>query len=679
MEQFSSALWKFSVLTQKEGGLYNSIRLSVWNVCNGDTYGGNKQVNKRFTDNRAADILQILGHKSGVTVASMAQKLSVSERTIRNDIRQLNEDLGGSAAVEGNQGRYSLRIFDSEQYKRAFEKICNIDGIFGTPRGRQTYVFGELMRADAPLLTDELAYEMNVGRTTLISDLKKLREEIEPFGLSVVGKTSKGMILHGKELDIRTYVLENCFDALYSDYPLDNDIQELVREALKQKTFEKQVGERFERYLLLMMDRFLTGHFIGKLTDSYYNLTANGEFFQLNKLLDRIGGILHVDFPVEEKIFAFLPIAGMRTPADLGSVQEMGLDETIGPLSEKIMAQIKADLDISIDPKDFAEEFSYHLMFMINRLRFKIHQPNAILEELKTKFPLAYEMSGIAAKVIEREEGLKVNQDERGHLASYFGVFLEENHIGQRRPFRIAVICGTGRVTARLISVQVKKIVDSQVQIKTMSDSVATPEILENYDVILSTVELPFKPVKPVIRIREIFDEKELKQKLEKARYWDQVDIPVLDDNQYIMSSLLDENKVFFFEKGRSYTDALDEMIEILTDEGYIDEGFGERLYEREEKGTMVFDNGVAIPHGIQTANDRMLLAMGILEEPAKYKGHEVRIIFFMALPEQSDADDMLMIRVYDELLEIARNTDMLDAIARTQNYQELLRVLYKK
>ena len=621
-------------------------------------------MNKRFTDNRAAGILQILGHKSGVTVASMAQKLSVSERTIRNDIRQLNEDLGGSAAVEGNQGRYSLRIFDSEQYKRAFEKICNIDGLFGTPRGRQTYVFGELMRADAPLLTDELAYEMNVGRTTLISDLKKLREEIEPYGLSVVGKTSKGMILHGKELDIRTYVLENCFDALYSDYPLDHEIQELIREALKQKTFEKQVGERFERYLLLMMDRFLTGHFIGKLTDAYYNLTANGEFFQLNKLIDRIGGILHVDFPVEEKIFAFLPIAGMRTPADLGSVQEMGLDETIGPLSEKIMARIKADLDISIDPRDFAEEFSYHLMFMLNRLRFKIHQPNAILEELKAKFPLAYEMSGIAAKVIEQEEGLKVNQDERGHLASYFGVFLEENNIGQRRPFRIAVICGTGRVTARLISVQVKKIVDSQVQIKTMSDSAVTPEILESYDVILSTVELPFKSPKPVIRIREIFDEK---------------DIPVLDDNQYIMSSLLDENKVFFFEKGRSYEDALDEMIEILTDEGYIDEGFGERLYEREEKGTMVYDNGVAIPHGIQKANDRMLLAMGIFEEPAQFKGHEVSIIFFMALPEQSDADDMLMIRVYDELLEIARNTDMLDAIAQAQNYQELLRVLYKK
>ena len=634
---------------------------------------------KQFTANRAADILAILGHKSGGTVASMAQQLGVSERTIRNDIRQLNEDLDGSAVVEGTQGRYSLRIFEPEQYKHAFEKICNIDGIFGTPRGRQNYVFGELMRADGPLLTDELAYEMNIGRTTLINDLKKLREEIEPFGLSVVGKTSKGMILHGKELDIRTYILENCFDALYGDYPLDGDIREMIREQLEQKAFEKQVGKQFGRYLLLMMDRFLTGHFIGTLTDAYYNLTANGEFPAVNELVDKIGRVLHVEFPVEEKIFTFLPIAGMRTPADLGSVQEMELDATIGPLSEKIMAKIREELDISIDPKDFAEEFSYHLMFMLNRLRFKIHQPNAILDELRTKFPLAYEMSGIAARVIEQEQGLHVNQDERGHLASYFGVFLEENHLEQRKPFRIAVICGTGRVTARLISVQLKKIVDSQVQIQTMSDTAASPEKLENFDVILSTVELPFRPVKPVIRIREIFDEKELKQKLEKARYWERVDIPVLDDNQYIMSSLLDENKVFFFEKGRSYQDALDEMVEILTDEGYIDEGFGERLTEREAKGTMVFDNGVAIPHGIQKANDRMLLAIGIFEEPVRFKGCEVRVIFFMALPEESDADDMLMIRVYDELLDISRNTDMLDAITKTQNYQELLRVLYKK
>ena len=543
---------------------------------------------KLFTDNRAAGILRMLGTKSGLTVAVMAEQLSVSERTIRNDIKQLNDDLKGSASIEGIQGRYSLRIFDPVAYKKIFEEICDTDGVFDTPRGRQNYVFGELMRADEPLLTDELAYEMNVGRTTLVSDLKKLREELDAWNIKIVGKTSKGMILHGNELDIRSYVLENCFDAIYSDYPLDEDIREMIRAELAKKAFEKQVGFQFQRYLLLVIDRFLTGHFIGSLTDAYYNLTANGEFSRINELLDKIGAYLHVAFPIEEKIFAFLPIAGMRTPADLGSVKEMELDETIYPLSEKIMAQIREELDIAINPRDFAQEFAYHLMFMMNRLRFKIRQPNSMLEELRTKFPLAYEMSGIAARVIEREEGLKVNEDERGHLASYFGVFLEENNLGQQRPFRITVICGTGRVTSRLISVQLRKIMDSQVQIRTMSDAAATKGELDNCDVILTTVELPFKPDKPVIRIREIFDEKELKHKLEKVRYWDQVEMPILDDNQYIMSSLLDEDRVFFFEKGRSYIDALNEMIEILTDEGQIDEGFGERLFEREEKGTMV-------------------------------------------------------------------------------------------
>ena len=68
--------------------------------------GDTEQVKNRFSDNRAANILNILGHKSSVTVADLAQKLSVSERTIRNDIRQLNEDLGGSAVVEGTNEGY---------------------------------------------------------------------------------------------------------------------------------------------------------------------------------------------------------------------------------------------------------------------------------------------------------------------------------------------------------------------------------------------------------------------------------------------------------------------------------------------------------------------------------------------------------------------------------------------
>ena len=79
------------------------------------------------------------------------------------------------------------------------------------------YIFGRLMRSKQPLLTDELAYEMNIGRTTLVSDLKKLRAALAPYHLSVVGKTSKGLVLQGDESVIRQYVLEKPCDFGLSD------------------------------------------------------------------------------------------------------------------------------------------------------------------------------------------------------------------------------------------------------------------------------------------------------------------------------------------------------------------------------------------------------------------------------------------------------------------------------
>lgn len=631
-----------------------------------------------FGDNRLITMMQILRKTSSITVVSLAQKLGVSERTIRNDIKQLNQELEGCAVIDGKQGRYTLRIFDMDAFRQAYSRIGETEGEFTSSENRINYIFGEMMRADDPVLTDELAYEMNVGRTTMVNDLKKLRSKLKPYNIAVVGKTSKGLILHGDEINIRNYILGNCFDAIYKEYPQDPLVQNLIDQEMKSRAYPKTLQTQFGRYITLMLDRFLTGHFIGKLSDQYYNLTAKAGFVPINNLCDRIAESLSIDIPIEEKIFAFLPIAGMRTPSDLSKMHEIELDGTVRPLTEKIMKEIQSELDIEIDPGQFSDEFEYHLMFMLNRLRFHVKQQNVMIDDLKQKYPLAYEMSGIAADVIEREKNLKVNEDERGHLASYFGLFLEENNIGQTRPFNVLVICGSGRVTAKLIAVQLRRILDSSAQIGTISEETVTEDLLDQYDLILTTVDLTQKTKRPVIRIKEIFNEQELKQKIDKARYWDNIRMPVLDNNALVTPGLLDEDRVFFFDDGEGYEDALKEILDILTDEGELDDSFADRLREREEKGSMVFDRGVAIPHGIQYATEQMVMAVGILKKKATYKGREVRVIFFLGLPSKSKTDDNLMIRVYDELIQIANDKEMLSQITAADSYQELLQAMYR-
>ena len=634
-------------------------------------------MNRLFSDNRIGNLLQILRKTPEITVSALSARLGVSERTIRNDIRQINEELKDCAVIDGVQGKYSLRIFQMERFREQLSTMMQADDFLNSSRYRMEYVFGRLMRSEEPLLTDELAYEMNVGRTTLMSDLKKLREEIEPYQLKIIGKTSKGLMLHGTETEIRRYVLDCVYTSIYRDYPLDEEIVQEMRQMLEQHGFEKSVRDTFEQIVTLMLDRFLTGHYIGLLPQRYYNLTARAEFGMVDQLVDRFSQILHIRIPIEEKLFVFLPIAGMRTPADIQDMRSIELDEHVRPLMQHILRQIKAEMDITIRSGEFTEEFLYHLMFMVNRLRFHVPLKNPMLEDLREKYPLAYQMAGIAARVVSEEYQLEVTEDERGYLASYFGVFLTEVDLQQEKTFRVAVVCGTGRVTARLVAVQLKKILDSSAEMQLFADEKVSTELLNTFDIVLTTVELPCSCDRPVIRIHEIFNDRELLHKIEKAKYWDQIAVPVLDNNWFVMTGLLDESR-FFVLKETDYPSAVAHMVSSLTESGQVDDRFAQRLEEREKKGTMVFDHAVAIPHSVQYASDKLMLSIGVFPEAVQYGDHEIRVIFLIGLPSQVEAEDNLLIRVYDEMIQIAKDEEMLDKIASADSFSALLRVLYR-
>ena len=632
-----------------------------------------------FNDNRMANMLQFFRKNPVITVSTLASKLDVSERTVRNDIKQLNQELRSCAVIEGEQGKYSLRIFDADRFRERFARLIETDEFLNSARNRMDYAFGKLMRSEEPLLTDELAYEMNIGRTTLVGDIKKLRAEIEPYKLSIIGKTSKGLLLHGEECDIRKYVMDINYEQIYRQYPLDNEIEQAIAETFAQHSLEKSVQASFEQYITLMLDRFLTGHYIGELPSKYYNLTARPEFQMIDDLVNRIGEILRVEFPVEEKLFTLLPIIGMRTPADVHSLQMIQLDETMRDMMQKILRAIKREMDITIESGEFTEEFLYHLMFMRNRLRFGVRLVNPMLDDLREKYPLAYQMAGIAARVIGKEYRLTVTEDERGYLASYFGVFLTESDLKQQRTFRVAVVCGTGRVTARLVAVQLKKILDSSAELELFADEKVSRELLNEYDIVLTTVNLPCQCDRPVIRINEIFDAQELLHKIEKAKYWEQIDVPVLDNNWFVMTGLLEESRFFPLDPSMTYDQAVEHMVNSLTADGQLDDGFLERLRERERKGTMVFDHSVAIPHSVQCSSDKLLLAIGSCPEPICYRDHEIRVIFLIGLPEQIETNDSILIRVYDEIINITQDEEMLEKIASADSFQSLLRTLYRQ
>lgn len=630
------------------------------------------------TDNRLAYILLTLCSTPAISSGALAEKLQVSERTVSNDIKQLETELKDCATIRNNQGKYVLHVFDAVRFRAVRARLLAEESGFNSLGGRMDYVFGRLVRSQVPLLTDELAYEMNMGRSTLVSDLKRLRAALEPCGLSIQGRTSQGLTLQGQEQDIRQYILERCYDTLYRNYPLDAEITGLARNAFAASPVGHSTQQRFERSLTVMLDRFLTGHPIGELSPAFYRLTIRPEFETVNALMEEIGSFLHTEIPVEEQLFTLLPVIGMRTPADVSEMRSIRLDPAMRSLQDKIFQQIRLEMDLRIEAPELKEEFLYHLMFMLNRLRFRVRLKSPMVAEMREKYPLAWRMASVAARVIRKECGLEVTEDEHSYLASYFSVFLEERGLNGGKPFRAAVVCGTGRVTARLVAAQLRRVLDSSSELTLLSRDRVTSEALEDFDLVFTTVELPCSIEKPVILIREVFNEQELRHKIEKAKYWNQVDVPILDNNWFVMVGLLDESRFFLLDGVDTYDQALERMASSLVAQGQADPEFLSRLRAREQIGSTVFDHQVAIPHTVQYAGDRLVLAVGVCPRPVRQGDREVRTIFLMGLPEDAGRD-ALLVRVYEEIISITRDGALLDDIGKADSFQALLRALYRQ
>lgn len=629
-----------------------------------------------FGDNRLMNMLHLFQNMQSMSVKSLAARFGVSDRTIRNDIKALNTSLNNCAVIEGEHGRYTLKVFDEAGFKAVVSSMDEADDFLNSPRNRMDYMFGKLMRADAPLLTDDLAYEMSVGRTTLMSDLKRLRSEIETYHLVIQGKTNRGLTLYGNEADIRRYVLDRNYESIYQDYPLDREVTNIVDTFCDQCMLASDTRETLQKYVTLMLDRFLTGHYIGRLSAQAYDLTARAEFADVSVVMDRIGQSLGVDVPVEEKLFVLMPIIGMRTPADVRGMRSIELDESMRPLLPLIVKQIQKDTNLNISLGDFTEEFLYHLMFMVNRMRFGIRLQNPMTDDMREKYPLAYSVAGIAAKVITREYGFEVTQDEQAYLATYFGVFLTESQLRMERQFRIVVVYGTGRVTARLLEMQLRHVVGITADLTMISEQEATSEVLDEYDLVLTAVDPIWECQRPVIRIYEVIQEQELRRKIEKARYLDQVDSPMLDSNWFVSTRLLGERQFFLFDHENSYEDALQNMCQQLIADGLLDEEFLARLKER--RGSMVFGSSIALPHAIQYVSQRLVLAVGVFTKPVTYMDSDISIIFLLGLPEHIEDNDYLLIRVYDEIITISQDDELRKQIAGARSYQQLCRAMFK-
>lgn len=631
-----------------------------------------------YEENRLARILNIMEQKQSVTVDYLSEKMDVSPKTIKNDIKEINNSLEGHAIIENKRNSYVFYIFDTDGYEQVKNKVYAHDDFMNSPNSRIVFIMQKLMNTDCPYLTDELAYDMNIGRSTVNGDLKRLRKILEEYEIEILGKTNTGISLNGDELEIRFFILENMYDGIYKDYPLDSDLIDAIKQIALEYELDSVAVEYFIKFFTVMIDRFLNGNPLSKLDKKYEELKESSAYIFAREIANNISKVLMTDLPEEEILFISIPIAGMRTPTNIKTIEKLQVKKTTEDLILKIKDKIKQEMNINIQSEQIMHEFMYHIQFMINRMKYGFKIRGIDCEEIKSSNSVAYTVAEVAASVIQNEENIEISNEEIALMSVYFGILIDKSNLEKNKIYNIAIICGTGRISARVVESNLKKIIKNETVMDLYSDSNIDSEILDKYDLVVSTVKLDIDTKSEIIYIKDVLDRSELKRKIDLLKYSDNKEISFIKGMDSIMLGILDENRFFVLDKNYSYSENVNMMIDILENEGHLDAGFKERIRKREEKSSMIFEDTVAFPHTINYASKNIELALGVVpENMSDKKGKDIKLVFLLGLPED-DGDDTVLVKIYDEIIKIASDKELVEEISKIENYKDLLMYFVK-
>lgn len=227
---------------------------------------------------RTAEMVQLLNRERGEhDIAGLAQYFQVSQRTIRNDLKEINTTL----QQNGFDG-ISLQSGGKLKLPDTFEKALPflIAGDFYSyklPKEERKRVAAAMIVNSTEYITlAAIAENLFVSRATIINDLKDIKAFVQEGKLEVLSHANKGLRVAGAESDKRAFLLkllrpsefENEQSAISRHVSVQAGDRVIIQKILSEQEhrYKRFLDDSSFReillYLSVMVERNLAGEFL---------------------------------------------------------------------------------------------------------------------------------------------------------------------------------------------------------------------------------------------------------------------------------------------------------------------------------------------------------------------------------------------------------------------------------
>ena len=609
-----------------------------------------------FTQQRHNQIFASILHEV-MPQDELARRFSVSTRTIRSDINEINELIQNySAHILYERGHgYRLKIDDDALFETFTQQNEAKNDIPRTGKERIDALLLKLLMLSLPVKLDDIAEEWFISRGTLQQDMGAVREHLQKYSIVLESIPHQGIRLNGNELAIRACITETLWRrfseqinqdlATFSPECLDNIdltyIDKLLHNSMNR--FDIRLSNEGHIYLVfscaVTILRITRGHELTAIAKNNDNEEV------ILKACDEISkGLIYFlgnDLANPEVSYLHDQVIAQRISSQDPTSQKNGSHNA---LAEYILDYINSlyNYDLRNDEK-LKKDLNAHLAALITRLQYHISTVNPLLSDIKQYYPFAYDVA-LSALTSASKQLLPypISEDELGYLAVHIGVSLERNYgAGSVRQTEILVVTDAGNSTFRVVE---SKIMREFPQLKfsrglTLQEYESLQEIDEDF--VITTVRISEKN-KPVIKIAPFPTPYQLKQ-VGRLAMVDQT-------RPYIIEQFFDERFFMVFNEKISQETLFQTVCKKLQQDGYITADFYPSLQERESIVSTLLGEGIALPHSLGLLANKTVVATIIVPrgiEWNKETKEKAYVIFLLAISKADYEEAMALYNLF--------------------------------
>ncbi|KYD03891.1 transcriptional regulator LicR [Bacillus atrophaeus] len=636
---------------------------------------------------RLREILRLLmAADAPVTSSVIAANLKVTSRTVRNDIKELQDILAQQGAVVHSVrgSGYQLHIQNEQKFRGLLQDVFQQNkGLPVFPEERISYLMKRLLLTEHYLKLDSLAEELFISKSTLQTDLKEVKKRLLPYDIVLETRPNYGFKLRGDEVRMRYCMAEYIVDERETEIDYLNEKADIlpkeeitaIRSVIMKKVNNVQIPlsnlglNNLIIHIAIACKRIRTGNYVSLFPEDMENILLQKEYKAAQTIVEELESELSVTFPESETAYIAIHLLGTKrmTQSQNGDTEYTGfIDQETSKLAASIIETVEEELTLGImHDQELRMGLALHLKPAVNRNRYGMNLRNPMLSAIKENYPLAFEAGIIAGVVIKDKTGIEIHENEIGYLALHFGAAIERRKT-ESPPKRCIIVCASGAGSAQLLREKLRSHFGKRLDILGTAEYYSLDQIsYESVDFVVSTIPIKRELPVPVLKVNTILGGNDF------AKIESELDGEKEPDSRYIKKEL-----VFLHQNLQSKEDVIRFLGQKAVEHGFAEDGIIDSIFEREAISPTCFGNLVAIPHPLIPQTESTFWVVCTLKKPIDWENKRVQFVCLLCVEKENKADLQSMYKLLGSILD---DPAAVSQLLKSRTYKEFSDIFRKK